>query len=92
MAGRTVAGAALPFCCWIGDRLELATISLTGTGHGQPVASSSCYSQDPDAAPGVLARQAEGQVLGVVHTDRALLLGALRGVLAGRQARRQWFE
>ena len=91
MAGRTVAGAALAFCGWIGDCLELAAGSLAGARRGPPVVASSRYGQELEAAPGVLARQAEGQVLGVVHqcTDGALELCQLGGVLAGRQAHRQ---
>jgi len=89
VAGRTVAGAALAFCGWIGDCLELAAGSLAGARRGPPVVASSRYGQELEAAPGVLARQATGQAPGAVHAEGALELGALGGVLARRQAHRQ---
>ena len=76
VAGRTVAGAALAFCCWIGDRLELAAGSLAGARRGPPVVASSRYGQELKTAPGVLARQATGQAPGAVHADGALRLGS----------------
>ena len=69
MAGRTVAGAALSFSCWVGDRLELAAGSLAGARRGPPVVASSRYGQELKAAPGVLARQVTGQAPGAVHVS-----------------------
>ena len=71
MAGRTVAGAALYFSRWIVDRMELATGSLAGAGR-PPVAASSCYGKDVEAASRALGRQATGQVPRDVHADGAL--------------------
>ena len=88
MAGRTVAGAALPSSRWIVDRMELATGSLAGAGR-PPVTASSFYGKGVGAASRVLARQASGQVSWAVHADGALGPRLLGSVLAGRQAHRQ---
>ena len=68
MAGRTVAGPALPSSRWIVDRMELATGSLAGAGR-PPVTASSFYGKGVGAASRVLARQASGQVSWAVHAE-----------------------